>query len=223
MHCQGHHCYFNSLSIYISTMADAAFVLALYSVYSGWPFDLSKPNSRNDLLIQLKCLLQSCCSCTWCCKVGLWPHSNMILDLTRLEWRGQVMLHPPSATPPWYKVSWQLSHELCQTWCTATCRIRSNTTFEREIFSFPLTCGEKIEIMRSPLNVFTRRDKCNDTFKLKQYIWLTGHILSLYDSSDGAYNCFQSSPLWAVVVLPFLQQVLTAAEVGVFKEHPGPL
>lgn len=91
------------------------------------------------------------------------------------------------------------------------------------IFSFPLTCGEKIEIMRSPLNVFTRRDKCNDTFKLKQYIWLTGHILSLYDSSDGAYNCFQSSPLWAVVVLPFLQQVLTAAEVGVFKEHPGPL
>lgn len=108
-------------------------------------------------------------------------------------------------------------------WCTATCRIRNNTTFEIIYIFISSNLWWKIDIMRSPLNVFTRRDKCNDTFKLKQYIWLTGHILSLYDSSDGAYNCFQSSPLWAVVVLPFLQQVLTAAEVGVFKEHPGPL
>lgn len=37
MHCEGHHCHFNWISIYICTIADAAIVLkcsGLYSVYS---------------------------------------------------------------------------------------------------------------------------------------------------------------------------------------------
>lgn len=72
----------------------------------------------------------------------------------------------------------------------------------------------------SSLWYYMRGDSLN---KSNIFIWLTGWFLHLHDSSDGAYSCFQSSPLWAVSVLPFLQQVLAATEVGVFKEDPGPL
>lgn len=57
MRCQGHHCHFNCLSIYICTMADAAIVLKC-SVFthccSGWPFDLFTPDSRKRFIDPIK-------------------------------------------------------------------------------------------------------------------------------------------------------------------------
>lgn len=50
---------------------------------------------------------------------------------------------------------------------------------------------------------------------------LTCWISFLRDPSDGAHVPLQGPPLGVVPVLPFLQQVLATAEVGVFEENPG--
>ena len=52
---------------------------------------------------------------------------------------------------------------------------------------------------------------------------LKGRLWLLHDPPDGAHSSFGSSPLRVVSVLAFLQQVLATAEVGMFKEHPGPV
>lgn len=76
---------------------------------------------------------------------------------------------------------------------------------------------------RSELNFTQTQTLASDTFIafiIRNLSWLRSQ---LHDPSDGAHHWFQSSPLWVVSVISFLQQVLPTTEVGVFIENPGAL
>lgn len=91
MHCQGHHCCFICLSIYISTMADAAIVLKMLSFIQclQWlTFWSVKARFQKQFIDPIKLSAVQLLQLHSCCEVGLWPHSNMVLALTRFEWRG---------------------------------------------------------------------------------------------------------------------------------------
>lgn len=72
-------------------------------------------------------------------------------------------------------------------------------------------------ILRNKLMFIIRKLYLNHTMRLQS------SLSSGYDATNGAHGGMQSSPLGVATVLPPLQQVLAATEVGVLEEDPGTL